>query len=196
MATGAESASRPRRRDAAATRQALLDAARLLLAEHGVEGASTRDVAATAGVNQALVYRYFGSKDKLFAEAAEATATDRLMLDTPLPDLPAALLARVLDLGGRPGDQATVSALVTAANDETIRAIIRERINTSFGEQLAGRLSGPDARLRAELVAAVAIGIGFLCHKIDTPALRKADPDALTAYVDRMIAPLLDAGDA
>ncbi|MBM9460820.1 helix-turn-helix transcriptional regulator [Nocardioides sp. zg-536] len=46
------------------TRADLLDAARRLVAEHGSHGVSTQMIAAEAGVNQALVYRYFGSKGR------------------------------------------------------------------------------------------------------------------------------------
>ena len=50
------------RGDATATRQAILVAARELFAAHGVDGVSVRDIAAAAGVNHALVHRYFGAK--------------------------------------------------------------------------------------------------------------------------------------
>jgi AcrR family transcriptional regulator len=46
----------------------LLDAAEQLFSEHGFDGASVRDIAATAGCNIAAVNYYFGSKDKLYTE--------------------------------------------------------------------------------------------------------------------------------
>ncbi|MBP2330553.1 AcrR family transcriptional regulator [Kibdelosporangium banguiense] len=186
-----DSDPRPRRRDAAATREALLTAARTLMAQHGVEGTSTRDVATAAGVNQALVYRYFGSKEKLFAEAAsDATTTpDTLMTETPLADLPAILVARVLDMTG--SDNTSISTLVAAANDDTIRDIIRDRIISGFDDELAPRLDGPDAALRAELFAALITGIGFLHRKIGTPAILAADRETLIAHVDNMVKLLL-----
>jgi len=183
--------TRPRRRDAAATRTALLMAARLLMTERGVEGTSTRDVAAAAGVNQALVYRYFGSKEKLFAEAAGAsTAPDDIVTNTPLADLPRVLLDRIL--GAAEAHQSLeVATMVAAANDEHVRAVIRERLDTVFTKQLAGRLTGPDAALRAELFGAILVGVGFLRHKIGTEAMTSADRDAIAAYVDKMAATLL-----
>ena len=64
------------RGDAAATRQAILAAARELFAAHGVDGVSVRDIAAAAGVNHALVHRYFGAKGDMVAAilASEAEA--------------------------------------------------------------------------------------------------------------------------
>ena len=56
------------RGDAAVTRRAILAAARELFAAHGVDGVSVRQIAAAAGVNHALVHRYFGTKRDMVAE--------------------------------------------------------------------------------------------------------------------------------
>src|SRR5213592_3788115 len=70
---------RPRRSDA--TRAAILDAARERFAKDGYERATIRAIAADAGIDPAMVMRYYGSKEKLFAAAAE--------FDLRLPDLAA-----------------------------------------------------------------------------------------------------------
>lgn len=198
MATEGDQGVRPRRRDAEATRRALLAAARMLMARRGVEGTSTRDVAAAAGVNQALVYRYFGSKEKLFAEAAEGdeTAADLIIEQTPLDEVASALLARVLDKTVTSQTGSDIGALVSAANDETVRAIIRDRIESGFGGRFAPRLDGPDAALRAELLAALITGTAFLYRKIGTTALTTADRATLDTWVRRMTAPLLTTPEA
>jgi AcrR family transcriptional regulator len=189
----AGSMTQPRRRDAAATRAALLAAARRLMVEHGVEGTSTRDVAAAAGVNQALVYRYFGSKEKLFAEAACATqdSPEDIIETTPLADMARVLLDHVLDVS-MSEKQGELSRMVAAANDQAVRTILQERIESAFSRRLAARLDGPDATLRAELFAAILVGVGFLRHKVGSRGMSTADRETLVAYVDRMVAPLLD----
>ena len=50
-------------------RRLLLEAARSLFAAKGYAGASTRDIALTAGVSEALLFRHFGTKAKLFERA-------------------------------------------------------------------------------------------------------------------------------
>jgi len=50
------------------TRQSLLDAAAAIMVEDGYAAATTRSVASRAGVNNALVYYYFGTMDELFLE--------------------------------------------------------------------------------------------------------------------------------
>ena len=63
----------PRRRDAAATRAAILAAARTHFARLGYDRAALRDIAAEAGADVALVGRYFGGKEGLFTEALKAS---------------------------------------------------------------------------------------------------------------------------
>jgi len=52
-----------RRRDKEATKRALLAAAVEVFAQHGYDGATTKEVAARAGVNEGLIQRYFAGKD-------------------------------------------------------------------------------------------------------------------------------------
>jgi AcrR family transcriptional regulator len=58
------------RRSPAAIRSLVLEAARELFAERGFGDVTTREVALRAGVTQAQVFRHFGSKARLFVEAA------------------------------------------------------------------------------------------------------------------------------
>jgi AcrR family transcriptional regulator len=60
-----------RPRNAAQTRADILAAARRRFATQGYEGTTLRAVAADVGVDAALVIRYFGSKQDLFATATE-----------------------------------------------------------------------------------------------------------------------------
>jgi len=59
----------------AATRDALLDAAETLIADHGFSTPSHRMIAGQAGTHVALVNYHFGSKEMLFEAAVERRAT-------------------------------------------------------------------------------------------------------------------------
>jgi TetR/AcrR family transcriptional regulator len=52
--------------DSAATRAAIVKAAERIYAEYGLAGARTDAIAAAAGVNKALLYYYFRSKEELY----------------------------------------------------------------------------------------------------------------------------------
>ena len=58
----------------AETRQRILDAAAREFAANGLAGARTEAIAAAAGVNKALLYYYFDSKEKLYMAALEDIA--------------------------------------------------------------------------------------------------------------------------
>jgi AcrR family transcriptional regulator len=66
-----------RRRDPAATREAILEAARELLARDGKEGVSVAQVAQLAGVNRGTAYQHFQTRDQLL-EATAAWVSDEL----------------------------------------------------------------------------------------------------------------------
>ncbi|GIJ45165.1 TetR family transcriptional regulator [Virgisporangium aliadipatigenens] len=182
----------PRRRDAAATREALLGAARDLISRHGVEGTSTRDIATAAGVNQTLVYRYFGSKEKLITEAIDNSGTtgEKIIAETPLDELPRALLEHILDASAARRTN-SYSALLSSTNDDTLRELVRGKLEKAFTVGLAARLAGPDAALRAELVIALLSGIALLRDKLGTKAISAAGREEIAAHVERMCAPLL-----
>ncbi|WP_406332917.1 TetR/AcrR family transcriptional regulator [Streptomyces sp. NBC_00203] len=61
-----------------ATREKLLEGALRTLVEQGIAKTSARSIAATAGVNQALVFYHFGSVDELLSEACRYGAERRV----------------------------------------------------------------------------------------------------------------------
>ena len=62
----------------ARTRQTIVDAARALFDEKGLQGTSVEDIAEAAGVSRAALYQYFESKEQLFIEQIRAAAADLL----------------------------------------------------------------------------------------------------------------------
>lgn len=63
----------PRPRDPEAACRALLDAARVIFARDGFDGARVDDIAEAAGYNKALIFRYFGDKVGLYREVVAHT---------------------------------------------------------------------------------------------------------------------------
>lgn len=69
MTTSGSSTQRAVRRPSTVVRGLLLDSARQLFAAKGYAGASTREIAVDAGVNEALIFRHFVNKEGLFTAA-------------------------------------------------------------------------------------------------------------------------------
>ena len=69
-------ARKPKPRDAAATRAALLSTAISEFADKGFAGALVYEIDNRAGVNKKLLYHHFGNKDDLYRIALEAVFSD------------------------------------------------------------------------------------------------------------------------
>ena len=73
------------------SRQKLIDAAARVYGEFGFRGATTRRIAEEAGVNEVTLFRLFGSKSQLIAEAIQRHAppvnNPSLLPDTPVDPL-------------------------------------------------------------------------------------------------------------
>ena len=67
----------PRRRDAARSRVAILDAAERLFAERGLNGASLSDIAHAAQLSRATPSYFYGSKEQLYVHVLERVFVDR-----------------------------------------------------------------------------------------------------------------------
>src|SRR5262245_35340822 len=102
--------SRPR--DAETTRSAILTAARQRFASDGFERTTIRAVAADARIDPALVMRYFGNKEKLFAEAAAFDLRLPDLTNVPRGEIGAALVRHFLE---RWEEDDTFTALLRAA---------------------------------------------------------------------------------
>lgn len=61
----------PAARDAGATRQRILDAAKVEFSGKGLAGARVDVIAAGAGANKRMIYYYFGSKENLYVAVLE-----------------------------------------------------------------------------------------------------------------------------
>jgi TetR/AcrR family transcriptional regulator len=97
-----------RRRDAAATREALLAAGAELFAERGYDGVPVAAIATRAGVNKAMINYHFGGKRKLYLAIVSATFGDIIVhvealaeSPRPAPEVLRELIAAVGDLATR-----------------------------------------------------------------------------------------------
>jgi AcrR family transcriptional regulator len=69
------------------TRRRLLDAAFRVCSERGIHGATTREIADAARVNEVTLFRHFGTKEKLIAALFERSVAAQIeSLTDPEPD--------------------------------------------------------------------------------------------------------------
>ncbi|MER7406381.1 TetR family transcriptional regulator [Streptomyces sp. NPDC000070] len=184
-------ARRPaRKRSASATRTALRAAAAFRFGKYGYEGTSVRDIAGDVGVDAALVYRYFGSKEALFNDVSGTGKIFEPLLEEPVEAIPDWFCALLM---GQPrGDfpHPVLSVLRSSGRDEAV-ARLRADFTDVFSHRLAARLDGPDADLRAELLAAWMLGTSLMRTEIRPPALVSVPDATLERYLRAGIEVLL-----
>src|SRR5262245_42466419 len=159
-----------RRRDASATRAAILASARRAFAEAGYDGAGVRQIAQGAGVTAMLVNRYFGSKEQLFAEVvADVMARPILLTGERLASVRgddglAEALVALTAAEGEPLDGFRI--MCRSSSSATAAAIGRAQIETHYHRALTSALRGPHAAERAALVLAVVAGVQIMRQMI------------------------------
>ena len=182
----------PRRRDAAKTRRLLLDAARRRFAEDGYAATTVRDIADDAGVNVALISRYFTSKEGLF-EACLKSAGENLRQTTGevgLDRIAATMASHIADSSSTGALAGQLALLLRSSGDERADQIRLEVLRAST-ERMAGLAGGEDALLAAQMVFAAAIGISLLRASIRMEPIASASEAQLTVLLDALVRALL-----
>lgn len=113
---------RTRRERQQQTRQALLDAARTVVARRGIEGASHREIAREAGLTIGAIYANFANKADLIVSVMEDASKNGTMLEADSPSVRACLEG----LGHRLVAQGDSQPELTALSIEFILASIRD----------------------------------------------------------------------
>ncbi|MFI1017837.1 TetR family transcriptional regulator [Streptomyces sp. NPDC020965] len=192
---GGVAPSQARKHDAASTRAALTRAAALRFGRYGYNGTSVRDIARDAGVDAALVYRYFGSKEALFEVVSTSTTMFEPLRCLPLEDVAAWVRDVVANAPSEDEVPHPVLCVLRSSSREEAVGRLRDEISEIFSESFAKRLDGPDAELRAELLSAWLLGTTLMRTAIRTPALASVSDSTLLKYLKAGIDPLLKLPD-
>jgi AcrR family transcriptional regulator len=173
----------------------LLDAARHRFARDGYAATTLRDIADDAGVNVALISRYFESKEGLFAASLRAAAEEfrRTSGDVRLDQVADAIAGRVAGTDAAALEPIVMLLLRSSGDeraDEIRLGVLRgyaESLAAAAGWRPADRDSDP-LLLRAHLVLAASTGIMLL---------RASGLEPLASVPERdLIGPLHDMVDA
>jgi len=152
------------------TRAAILAAAQEQFAGQGYERTTIRDIAALASIDPAMVMRYFGSKDELFARVA--------VFDLNLPDVRKAdranigetLVRHFLDLWeGEFANKGLSILLRSAASNKWAGDKLRDLFATQVVPAIAKAGGKPGADQRAGLVATQLLGLALCRYVLKLP---------------------------
>ncbi|MCV7227654.1 TetR/AcrR family transcriptional regulator [Mycolicibacterium komossense] len=150
------------RRSSDQTKAVILAAAKEQFAAGGFDGATIRSIAIAADIDPSMVMRYFGTKDQLFAAAAEFDLRFPDVSQVPVGELGAVLVGHFLD---RWESDDALTVLLRSATTNTVAA---QRMQEIFSAQLGpavAAIAPGDAPRRAGLIASQMLGMA-LCRLV------------------------------
>lgn len=183
--------NRTRKRDAEATADRILSAAQQVFHERGYEGATTREIADRAGVNLALIKRYFGSKLGLFEKAVLPYLSLERFLDLPEEELGDALAQTYVNTEAMPGFDPFVILLRSISSPEAGPLLV-DALQRQALAPLTETLKGRDAAARATLITTQLAGLILQFRILQMPPQTDAEREAirvrLSNYLNSLIA--------
>jgi AcrR family transcriptional regulator len=157
------------------TREAITSAARAQFSELGYDRTTIRGVAREAGVDPALVLRFYGSKDALFREVmalppAAAEALERIA-DGPRETVGRRLAELIVGLLENPETRAIVLGRIRAASSHPeAAALVRETVTRDV-RRLTDAVSDDEPDVRAVLAGTHVVGLAFARYVVGVEPL-------------------------
>jgi len=165
MMTPAEQTTQIRPRNAAATRASILQAARARFLLDAYDQVGVRQIAGDAGVDAALICRYFGSKEDLFAEVVDTTGKDPMdMISGDRATFGIRMARAMLDPEKKSHQESIefINLAVRSTMSPVAGDLVRRHIERRFIEPFAEWLGGHNAIGKAWLTASVLMGVGIM----------------------------------
>lgn len=179
--------ARGRRPGAPDTRAEVLTAARSSFADKGFRATTIRGVAASAGVDPALVHHYFGTKDDLFVAALQIPVDPREVLAPVVAAGPDGagerLLRAFLGVWDDPDVQPALLAIARSLISDGGGGLVRDGfIPVVVGPVLAALVvDRPEVRI--PLVASQMIGLVVARYVVALPPMALMDAEDVVARV-------------
>jgi AcrR family transcriptional regulator len=171
------------------SRQRIIDAARGRFMRDGYDGATVRAIAADAGVDVAMVYYFFDSKEGLFTASALTGPEHPLhqlatLLDEGTEQVGPRLVRRFLehwDEGA--GYEPLLTLWRSAAIQPQARKVLHDSLAGPIAARVAAEFGVADAELRVELVASHLAGLAFARYQLRIEPIASATIDDLVTWL-------------
>ncbi len=183
--------SRGRRPGAPDTRAEVLSAARTSFAEKGFRGTTIRAVAASAGVDPALVHHYFGTKDDLFVAALQIPVDPRAILAPVVAAGPDGagerLLRTFLGVWEDPELQPGLLALARTVLSEDGARLLKEGFVPVVVFPVLGGLVADRPEVRIPLVVSQVVGLIIARYVVALPPMAQMPAEDVVARIGPVI---------
>ena len=181
-----------KKRDPVATRARLLASARVAFTQKGYEGAGLREICRNAGVDQALVKRYFGSKEALFREIFDSGMWMEEVLSVPKEQLGEAIAGFWIDIEKSSVEFDATMALLRSVGSHQVTSQLRAVVEDQHIDRLAGYIGGRNARQRAALIISQIIGIDTSRRVLGVEAMNDKNKETIRNLWASQIQALVD----
>jgi AcrR family transcriptional regulator len=170
------------------TRERILASARELFARNGIDKTSIRSIAASAGVDAALVHHYFGTKQQLFTAAIRIPIDPMQVIgplrNTPVDELGVTLPSLLLPLWDSQlgsGIIATMRSLLAGSDVGLIRTFLQEVITAEIGP----RVDDPpgSGAIRIQFVASQLVGVVMARYILELEPFTSLPVDQIAATI-------------
>ncbi|MCU4184103.1 TetR family transcriptional regulator [Acidiferrimicrobium sp. IK] len=186
-------------RDAAATRQRILNEAKAHFARHGFDGATVRKIAASAGVAPNLITRYFGGKAGLFRAATAVDLDVAGVVSGPFSSLGDRIAAKVVERWEAADSEDPLLMMLRSAGTSDVAA-------AALGDFMLQRAAAPlsdylpavtgctpvEAQAQAAAVGSIIMGAVTTRYVLRTGPLAAASRAAVARWLADQIQRLLD----
>lgn len=169
------------RRSSEETKAVILAAARERFGASGFQAATIRAIAADAGVDPAMVMRYYGNKDKLFAAAAEFDLRFPDFVGTDRRQVGPALVRHFLERWE--GDEALVILLRSSATNGEAAQRMQQIFGTQLQPLVGSLVPADEAGVRAGLIATQILGMALCRFVLRLPPVVGMTPDEVVGWL-------------
>ncbi|WP_031087858.1 TetR/AcrR family transcriptional regulator [Streptomyces sp. NRRL WC-3549] len=176
--------------EATTSKDAILRAARRAFTQRPYAEVTIRGIAADAGVSASLVVKHFGRKEELFNTVADFGPAAEELFDAPVDGLGRHMVLTLVNRRRERQADPLLRVVFSLGNHDE-RSLLRDRFHEQVTGRLAALLTGPEAELRAELIAGHLLGLGATLglHREGAGALASAEhlADLYAPAVQRLV---------
>lgn len=169
-----------KKRDAEATANRILSAAQQVFHERGYEGATTRQIADRAGINMALIKRYYGSKLGLFEKAVLPHLSLEHLMKVPIADLGDVLATTYANTDTKTGFDPFATMLRSISSPDAGPVLV-DALKRQAIEPLFGILPGNDVAARVTLILTQLAGLILQFRILGIPPQSFEEREAIRA---------------
>ena len=181
-------------KNADVTREKLLEAAMQAFVVQSYSTVSLRAIARAAGVDVALVSRYFGGKLGLFKAVLDVAFDWPEMREGENPV--AVAIAKYTNPDATDDHMAVIRLIIVNSADPEVGEMMRDSLRRKLMDPMLARMGGAQAAPQLALFVAATLGMAMVRHSLKLPGVADASPQEYAVQLRHMIDAALGYGDS